>query len=162
MLCRIQPLRRQTPLRQYWFSVQALLRAGQDATSRDSYAPLPSCRISEFLAAPFGRNRRFAAFRKFRTLWMRERRARWRVLRVRSQYSLHPRHICTGTGAHPAHIGTRTGSPCPHLHRDWAHSAHICAGTACAGWAHPAHVLGTRLCSNRHTSVLGLPRPHPL
>jgi hypothetical protein len=47
--------------------MQAFLRAGQDATFRDSYAPLPSCRVSRFLAASFARNRRFRDFLKFAT-----------------------------------------------------------------------------------------------
>ena len=54
--------------RQFRVRVQALLRAGQDATFRDSYAPLPSCRVSRFLAASFARNRRFHDFPKFGTL----------------------------------------------------------------------------------------------
>ncbi len=52
---------------------------------------------------------------------------------------LHLLHICAGTGLTPCHIcaGTRLthptsapglGSPLPHLHRDWAHACHICAG----------------------------------
>ncbi len=48
--------------------MQALLRAGLNATFRDSYAPLPYCRIPEFLAASFARNRRFRDFLKFCTL----------------------------------------------------------------------------------------------
>ncbi len=44
--------------------MQALVRAGHDVTFRDSYAPLPSCRISQFLAASFARNRRFRDFLK--------------------------------------------------------------------------------------------------
>ena len=47
--------------------MQALVRAGQDVTFRDSYAPLPSCRVSRFLAASFARNRRFRDFLKFGT-----------------------------------------------------------------------------------------------
>ena len=47
--------------------MQALLRAGQDVKFRDPYAPLPSCRISRFLAASFARNRRFRDFLKFST-----------------------------------------------------------------------------------------------
>ena len=47
--------------------MQALLRAGHDATFRDSYAPLPSCRVSRFLAASFARNRRSRDFLKFGT-----------------------------------------------------------------------------------------------
>ena len=35
--------------------MQAHLRAGQDVKFRDSYAPLPSCRVSRFLAASFAR-----------------------------------------------------------------------------------------------------------
>ncbi len=54
--------------RQFRVRVQALLRAGQDATFRDSYAPLPSCRVSRFLAASFARNRHFHYFPKFATL----------------------------------------------------------------------------------------------
>ena len=48
--------------------MQALVRAGVDVTFRDSYAPLPSCRVSQFLAASFARNRRFRASLKFGTL----------------------------------------------------------------------------------------------
>ena len=47
--------------------MQVLLREGQDATFRDPYAPLPYCRISQFLAASFARNRRFRDFLKFGT-----------------------------------------------------------------------------------------------
>ena len=47
--------------------MQAHLRAGHDVKFRDSYAPLPSCRVSRFLAASFGRNRRFGDFLKFGT-----------------------------------------------------------------------------------------------
>ncbi len=53
--------------------MQAHLRAGQDVNFRDvtfrgRYAPLPSCRVSRFLAASFARNRRFRDFLKFGTL----------------------------------------------------------------------------------------------
>ena len=48
--------------------MQALLREGQDATFRDRYARLPYCRISQFLAASFARNRRFRDFPTFGTL----------------------------------------------------------------------------------------------
>jgi hypothetical protein len=47
--------------------MQTLVRAGQDATFRGPYAPLPSCRVSQFLAASFARNRRFHYFPKFAT-----------------------------------------------------------------------------------------------
>jgi hypothetical protein len=47
--------------------MQALVRAGQDVNFRDSYAPLPSCRVSRFLAASFARNRRFGDFLEFGT-----------------------------------------------------------------------------------------------
>ena len=47
--------------------MQALVRAGQDVKFRDSYAPLPSCRVSRFLAASFARNRRSRDFLKFAT-----------------------------------------------------------------------------------------------
>ena len=47
--------------------MQALLRAGHDVKFRDEYAPLPYCRISQFLAASFARNRRFRDFLKFGT-----------------------------------------------------------------------------------------------
>jgi hypothetical protein len=51
------------------------------------------------------------------------------------------------------------GSPHPHLHRDWAHPAHICAGTGLTppfpprrDWAHPSHICaGTGLAPS--TSV---------
>jgi hypothetical protein len=33
--------------------MQALVDAGHDANSRDSCAPVPDCRISQFLAASF-------------------------------------------------------------------------------------------------------------
>ena len=66
MLCRIQPLR-QAPLRQFRCCTQALLREGQEATFRNSYARLPYSRISQFLAASFARNRRFRDFPKFGT-----------------------------------------------------------------------------------------------
>jgi hypothetical protein len=43
-----------------------------------------------------------------------------------------PAHICagTGTGLAPATSAPGLGWPLPHLHRDWAHPDHICAGTA--------------------------------
>ena len=47
--------------------MQAHLRAGQDVNFRGSYAPLPSCRVSRFLAASFARNRRSRDFLKFGT-----------------------------------------------------------------------------------------------
>ncbi len=47
--------------------MQAHLRAGQDVKFCDSYAPLPSCRVSRFLAASFARNRRFHYFLTFTT-----------------------------------------------------------------------------------------------
>ncbi len=47
--------------------MQTLVRAGQDLKFRDSYAPLPSCRVSRFLAASFARNRRSRDFLKFAT-----------------------------------------------------------------------------------------------
>ena len=47
--------------------MQALVRAGQDVTFRDVYAPLPSCRVSRFLAASFARNRRSRDSLKFAT-----------------------------------------------------------------------------------------------
>ena len=73
----------------FWCCMQALLRDGHDATFRNSYAPLPYCRVSQFLAASFARNRRFRGSLKFGTFgWMRERGARWRLLRVLSEYSL--------------------------------------------------------------------------
>ncbi len=73
--------------------MQTLLNAGHDANSCRSYAPLPRCRISEFLAAPFARNRRFRDFFfEVSHVWrMRERRAGWGVLRVRSEYSCRER-----------------------------------------------------------------------
>ena len=39
-----------------------------------------------------------------------------------------PAHICTGTGLAAATCAPGLGSPPPHLHRDWAHPCHICAG----------------------------------
>ena len=47
-----------------------------------------------------------------------------------------------------------TGSPLPHLRRDWAHPAHICAGT---GLAHPTSAPGLGLAPA--TSAPGLERP---
>ncbi len=47
--------------------MQALVRAGEDVKFRDLYAPLPSCRVSRFLAASFARNRRLGDFLKFGT-----------------------------------------------------------------------------------------------
>ena len=47
--------------------MQALLRAGQEATFRDSYARMPYSRVSQFLTASFARNRRFRDFLKFGT-----------------------------------------------------------------------------------------------
>ncbi len=44
--------------------MQALVRAGQDVKFRDSYAPLPSCQVSRFLAASFARNCCFRDFLK--------------------------------------------------------------------------------------------------
>jgi hypothetical protein len=65
--CAASSALRQAPLRQFRFRMQALLRAGEDAKFRGSYAPLPYCRISPFLAASFARNRRFRDFLKFGT-----------------------------------------------------------------------------------------------
>ncbi len=47
--------------------MQVLIRAGQDVRFRDSYAPLRYCRVSQFLAASFARNRRSRGFLKFAT-----------------------------------------------------------------------------------------------
>jgi hypothetical protein len=47
--------------------MQALVRAGYDIKFRGPYAPLPSCRVSRFLAASFALNRRFHDFLKFGT-----------------------------------------------------------------------------------------------
>ena len=63
LLCRIQPLCRTS----HAIVMQAHLRAGQDVNFCDSYAPLPSCRVSQFLAASFARNRRSRDFLKFGT-----------------------------------------------------------------------------------------------
>ena len=38
-------------------------------------------------------------------------------------------HISTGTGHALPTSAAGPGPPLPHLHRDWAHSAHICTGT---------------------------------
>ena len=57
----------QAPHRQFRFCMQALLREGQDAAFRDSYAPLPYCRIAQLLAVSFARNRRFRDFLKLGT-----------------------------------------------------------------------------------------------
>jgi hypothetical protein len=44
--------------------------------------------------------------------------------------------------SHPATSAPELGPPRPHLHRDWAHPVHICAGTGLA----PAHICaGTGL-----------------
>ncbi len=67
LLCRIQPLR-QAPVSQLLCCMQANLRAGQDVKFRGSYAPLPSCPVSGFLAPSFARNRRFSDFLKFGTV----------------------------------------------------------------------------------------------
>ena len=47
--------------------MQAHLRAGQDVKFRGPYAPLPSCRVSRFLAASFARKLRFGDILKFGT-----------------------------------------------------------------------------------------------
>jgi hypothetical protein len=47
--------------------MQALVRAGEDVKFRCLYAPLPYCRLSQFLAASFARNRRSRDFLKFAT-----------------------------------------------------------------------------------------------
>ena len=63
--------------------MQALLRAGHGATFCGSYARLPYCRISQFLRLlrpPFSRLYEVSHFS-----WMRERGARWRILRVLSE-----------------------------------------------------------------------------
>jgi hypothetical protein len=41
-----------------------------------------------------------------------------------------PRHICAGTGLTPPTLHQDWARLMPHLHRDRAHPAHICAGTA--------------------------------
>jgi hypothetical protein len=65
--------------------------------------------------------------------------------------------ILPGQGSSPAASAARLGSPRPHLHRDWAHPAHICTGTGLTpptserglgsppphlhwDWAHPGHI----------------------
>ncbi len=69
--------------------MQAHLRAGQDVNFRDAYAPLPSCRVSRFLAASFARNQRFGDCLKFDTLDGCASGVRdGDYSRVRSQYSL--------------------------------------------------------------------------
>jgi hypothetical protein len=54
--CAESPPLRQAPFRQFRCCMQALLRDGHDARFRDSYAPLPYCRVSQFLAASFARS----------------------------------------------------------------------------------------------------------
>ena len=47
---------------------------------------------------------------------------------------LHLLHICAGTRlTHPT-SAPGLGSPLPHLHRDWAHPCHICAGVPAQMW----------------------------
>ena len=41
-------------------------------------------------------------------------------------------HLCAETGLIPPTSAQGLGSPRPHLRRDWAHPAHICAGTGLA------------------------------
>ena len=49
----------------------------------------------------------------------------------------------------------RVGAPCPHLHRDWAHPAHVCARTAhtpahiCTGTALTASLIRTATAARR-------------
>ena len=81
---RIQP--RATRLGQLLGCMQTLVRAGHDVKFRDSYAPLRYCRVSQFLAASFARNRRFRDFLKFGTF--DGCASGVRVLRVLSKYSL--------------------------------------------------------------------------
>ncbi len=76
-----------------------------------------------------------------------------------------------------AHCDAR-GEPRPHLHRDWAHPAHICTGTGRSpftsapapgpplpdlrrDWAHPAHICtGTGPTPPASAPGPGSPRPH--
>ncbi len=83
------------------------------------------------------------------------------------------RRNCAGAqGLNPPTSALWLGSPRPHLHRDRAHPAHICTGTAhrggtaqaCTGsprshlrrdWAQPCHIC-TRTGFTAPTSALGL------
>ena len=61
-------------------------------------------------------------------------------------------HICPGTGRTTATSALGLGSPCPHLHRDWAHRCPH------RDWAHPAHVCaGTGLTPPTSAPGLGSP-----
>jgi hypothetical protein len=73
------------PLCKFSICTQRLLRARHSVKFRDSYAPLPNCRISEFLAASVARNRP-RLFEGSHVWWMHERRAGWGICRVTSEY----------------------------------------------------------------------------
>jgi hypothetical protein len=65
---------------------------------------------------------------------------------------------------HPGKPPARLGSPRPHLRRDWAHPAHICAGTGLAPLTSAlglGHICaGTGLALPTSAPGLGSPRPH--
>jgi hypothetical protein len=96
--------------------MQVLLRAGHDATFREPpYAPLPYCRVSQFLAASFARNRRFRDFLKFGTFGGCASGER-AVLRVLSEYSLPLTFTLNGRPSGPACcfvFGYRLGTEVP-------------------------------------------------
>ncbi len=50
--------------------------------------------------------------------------------------ALTPPLYAPGPGSRPATSAQGLGSPLPHLHRDWAHPCHVCAGT----WLTPCHI----------------------
>jgi hypothetical protein len=75
------------------------------------------------------------------------------------QTSLHPCHICAGTGLTPATSAPGLGSSLPHLRRDWAHSCHICTGTGLTPAA-SAPGLGSPPATSLHPPGLASPLPH--
>ena len=124
--------------------MQAHLRAGQDVKFRDSYAPLPSCRVSQFLAASFARNRRFRDFLKFGTFGGCASGER-AVLRVLSEYSLPLTFTLNGRPSGPACcfvFGYRLGTGVP----PWGPPPHLGPAVHSDGWTalHIAAAYGNR------------------
>jgi hypothetical protein len=74
---------------------------------------------------------------------------------------VNPGHICVRRDwAHPPTSAPGLGSPCPHLHRDWAHPGSPCPHLH-RDWAHPVHICtGTRLTLPTSAPGLGSPCPH--
>jgi hypothetical protein len=127
---------------------------------------LPVCRISEFLAAAFASNRRFRdLFEASHGWWMRERRAGWGVLRVRSEYSCRrrfpnligpqdlPTVLLAGTGwvgdpVGPAHRLT-PAAPCTGM------DAQRCIGRRASANAESASPRPRRAQAWTHSVALG-------